>query len=590
MTFKSDYQSELAFLRALAHDFAQDDPWLAQFLDNESGDESIERLFEGFAFLTTQLRRKLDDDLPETTHPLLQVLWPNYLRPVPSLTLVRFEPIAKAISERQPIAKGTRLFSSQVEGVSCEFRTCTQVAIHPLQLTAVTTEHRPDSSILRIELQSLTELALKHSGCDNFSVQLIGEPIAAQTLYLWLSQHLRRISIVINDKILSLPPNIIDFPGFTPEEALLPSPRAELDGYRLLQEYFHFPQRFWAFRLNELAAYLPDYPTEQVSFQFTFHKPLPAGCDLRLEDLALYCTPAINQFQHTVDATPLDGQDSSMLLQPPGVNQTPGEVFCVDRVSACRYENDQGQTKKQWLYDLQPFESLDHPAALAEEEARPYYQEVVELIPSKDQSQRILRLLQRDGKAWRGNREVLSIEMTCTHGQLPSQLGIGEIDRPSQSTPAFANFSNITRPTQSLPPLLDGQLHWQLLSNLSLNSLSLNCAEGLRAVLASYDFAGLTDLPKQRATRARLQAIEQADTRPLDWLFKGVPVRGLNTTLRVDPSPFDSDGELYLFGSVLSYFFTLYASPQSFHKLDIINTRSNEHYSWPARVGRQVTL
>ena len=131
MGLKERFAEEMRYLRELGREFAEDNPQLAQFLGDKANDPDVERLLEGFAFLTAKLGMKIDDDLPELTHPLLQMLWPNYLRPLPSCTIVRFKPLPDAISQRQVLPKGTPLFAKPVDGISCEFRTCTEVNLYP---------------------------------------------------------------------------------------------------------------------------------------------------------------------------------------------------------------------------------------------------------------------------------------------------------------------------------------------------------------------------------------------------------------------------------------------------------------------------
>lgn len=183
--------------------------------------------------------------------------------------------------------------------------------------------------------------------------------------------------------------------------------------------------------------------------------------------------------------------------------------------------------------------------------------------------------------------ETASVDLTCTNRDLPLALGIGDISVTTEATPPLASYRNICRPTRPYRPVLDGQLQWTLISNLSLNYLSLLSAEPLKAVLGAYDFAALHDIQQARATRKRLDGIGHAKTEPLDWLIKGLPVRGLRTHLQLDQDAFRCEGDLYLFGCVLSHFFALYASINSFHQLEVINTTNNEHYTWPLLTGRQ---
>lgn len=155
-----------------------------------------------------------------------------------------------------------------------------------------------------------------------------------------------------------------------------------------------------------------------------------------------------------------------------------------------------------------------------------------------------------------------------------------------QLTP-FATFKNITVPSQSLRPVLDGSLLWTLISNLSLNYLSLLSKDALSCVLRAYDFRALVDRQAERVARMRLDGIVKIESKPIDKILRGLPVRGLQSTLYVDQAGFGSEGDLFLFGTVLSHFFALYASINSFHELVVVNISNQEKYSWGTQSGMQ---
>ncbi|MDN5522660.1 type VI secretion system baseplate subunit TssF, partial [Pseudomonas sp.] len=148
-------------------------------------------------------------------------------------------------------------------------------------------------------------------------------------------------------------------------------------------------------------------------------------------------------------------------------------------------------------------------------------------------------------------------------------------------------YTNLCTPTRPCRPVLDGQLQWALISNMSLNYLSLLSVEPLKAVIRAYDFMALHDIQQARTTRKRLEGMRDIHTQPMDWLIKGQPIRGLHTRLKLDQTAFLCEGDLYLFSCVLAHFFALYASINSFHQLEVINTTNNEHYTWPIQTGKQ---
>lgn len=585
MSLKDRFGEELRYLRELGADFALDNPQLARFLGQSSSDPDVERLIEAFAFLTAKLRLKLEDDLPELTHPMLQLLWPNYLRPLPSATIIQFTPLKQALSESQRVAEGARLFSRPVDGVACEYRSCTEVALHPFAIQAASATQTRDHTVVRISLEPLVERPLDTLRCDALEFHLSGDDRSARTLYLWLAQYLQHVSVTIDGHAQRLPASCIGFPGFKPEEALLPYPQNVFDGYRVLQEYFVFPQRFHFFKVNGLSQVWPAASCKQVLLEFHCSRPLPTWMRVGSEDFALFCTPAVNLFKHSADPIDLNGLHTHARVTPSGRQPFAYEIFSVDQVSSARAGT--AGTAEQGLRIFRPFESFAHEIEHAQGRTALYYRCLVEESLHGDGVTHNIAFVRADASAYIGELETASIELTCTNRDLPLALGIGDIDVLTETTPPLVTYRNLRAPTRPYRPVLDGQLQWALVSNLSLNYLSLLSTEPLKAVLRAYDFAALHDIQHARTTRKRLDAIDAVNTAPLDWLIAGQPIRGLRTQLQLAESGFLGEGDLYLFSCVLAQFFGLYASINSFHMLEVINTTNNEHYTWPLQTGKQ---
>lgn len=588
MGLKERFAEEMRYLRELGREFAEDNPQLAQFLGDKANDPDVERLLEGFAFLTAKLGMKIDDDLPELTHPLLQMLWPNYLRPLPSCTIVRFKPLPDAISQRQVLPKGTPLFAKPVDGISCEFRTCTEVSLYPLAVKCVSDAHSREASVVRIDLSVLTRQPLNSLGCDQLDFHLGGGNATAQTLYLWIAHYLKSVTLDVNGTAYGLNPQDIGFPGFTPQEALLPYPRNVFDGYRILQEYFVFPQRFHFFSLTRLGKAWPAISTDEIRFEFQFSRPMPGDIRLQTHDLHLFCAPAVNLFSHDAEPIALDGRSLEQRVIPTGQRPDAYEIFSVDRVAG--WSASDKEHKGDPLRTFTPFESFQHEIEHAQGRTALYFRTHIEESHGREGLQQRIAFVRGDERDYIGEHETASIELTCSNRDLPQALGIDDVSLSTETTPSFATYTNLIAPTRSYRPVLDASLHWTLISNLSLNYLSLLSAEPLKAVIRAYDFAALHDLQQTRATRKRLDGIGEAVTTPIDWLMKGLPVRGLHTRLKLDQQAFLCEGELYLFASVLSHFFALYASINSFHMLEVINTTNNECYEWPLLTGRQPVI
>lgn len=587
MKFKDWFMQEQQTLRELGDDFVEDDPRLAPVLGRTASDPASEYLMEHFAFLTARLVMKIEDHLPELTHPLLQLLYPNFLRPLPSMTLMQFQPVDHALSETQVLPKGTPVFSRAVDGVSCEFRTCADLAIAPLEIRSITTQPSAEAPVVRIDLGALSEQPLRQMKCDQLRFHLAGSKRNALTLYQWLAQHLNKLDLHIGQHRFALPPSVA-FVGFEANEALLPSPGEQMDGYRILHEFFCFPERFHGFRIDGLGSYWPDEAAAHIQLEFGFSAPLPPDIQIDQTTILLNCIPAINLFSCTAEPIPLNGQALCESVRMGRQGGEKGEIFSIDRVSSQR------QKSSDHVQDFKPFEALDRDFPLAEPTPARYYKLDIEQEPVNDKVQHRISLVHHNLAPYLGLHEELNIDLTCSNGPLAQQLRVGEVDVTTQDTPSFVTYRNLTRPTRSYPPMLQsggqGERHWALVSNLALNNLSLSSPATLAAVLRVYDFVAAHDLQQERNTTQRLDAIRQVDNEPCDWLVKGVPVRGMRTTLHIDPAGFECEGEVQLFGNVLSHFMTLYANSNSFHQLQIINTANATRQLWPARTGRQPVM
>lgn len=579
------YRDELNFLKHQGREFAEGNPGLSRFLSERSTDPDVERLLEGFAFLTGRLREKVEDEFPELTHSLIGMLWPNYLRPVPSMTMVQFTPKEHALSVTQRIERGTTLASQPLDGTVCRFRTCHDVALHPLTHEGVDAQHSREASVVELALGVHSDQALDTLGIGDLRLHLGGDGYTARTLYLWLSHYLGHIELEIDGERRRLPSDCLRPVGLAEGHGLLPYPRNAYQGYRILQEYLCFPQAFLSFDIADLGRQLPGRPGRRLVLRFVFSRTLPADARVRDEHLALHCTPAINLFEHDADPIDLDGERSEYRLRPSGRSPAHYEVFSVDRVSGW-LANEPGKSHSE-PREYVPFESFRHQAERDREQNARYYRVRVCESLRNDGFEHDIAFVRDDERDCLGLRETVSLRLTCSNRALPERLGVGDLHVPGEDSPAFADFRNITRPTPALRPVLDGGLLWTLISNLSLNYLSLLDRDALCAVLRAYDFRALLDRQAERASRLRLESILSIESQAIDRLHRGLPVRGLRSTLVLDQEALGDEGELYLFGSVLARFFALYASINSFHELHVINRHNRERYTWTSQPGQQ---
>lgn len=581
------YRDELSFLRLQGREFAEAHPQLTRFLSEQGRDPDVERLLEGFAFLTGKLREKVEDEFPELTHSLLNMLWPNYLRPVPSATILRFEPRLHAISRRQEVARYTEVRSRPLgepgHQTQCRFRTCWPVQIFPVTVAGVGDEHNSGASRITVDLALHSDQPVNAIGLDRLRFFLGTDDYTAQTLYLWLNHYLSRIDLECSGQVCSLPGTVVQGVGFAVDEAMLPYPRNAFPGYRILQEYLSYPEAFRFIDITDLGSCLHAGQADELRLHFHFTRSLPEDLRVTRDAFQLYCTPAINLFSHDAEPVDLNGRQTEYRILPSSRAPDHYEVFSVDRVEGWL----EGHSHQHEPRIYHAFESFEHEVERQRGRTALYYRVRVRDSLRGDGFDHDIAFVRGDESACLNRQEAVSITLTCSNRDLPRQLGIGDICMATETTPAFVTFHNITRPVATVRPALDGSLLWTLVSNLSLNYLSILDVEALRTVLRVYDFRALVDRQAERVACRRLAAIRKISTRAADRVIRGLPVRGICSELHLDQQGFACEGDLYMFGAVLSRFFSLYASINAFHQLYVVNTDNQERYTWTLQQGQQ---
>ncbi|HAT6344741.1 TPA: type VI secretion system baseplate subunit TssF [Aeromonas hydrophila] len=584
MSLEHYFRDELAFLRLQGREFADAYPELTRFLSEQNTDPDVERLLEGFAFLTGNLRAKIEDEFPELTHGLLNMLWPNYLRPVPSMTIMQFSVIPGAIAQPALVRQGCQLDSLPLDEVTCHFQTCHDTWVYPADIRHIAAQSGNDLSTISLDIALHAPLPLSELQLDKLRFFLGGDSYTAYELYFWLSNQLSHIELEIDGKRFRQEARALKSVGFERDDALLPYPNNVYSGYRILQEYFCFPESFLFFELSGGEWPKQPLPVSEFKVHFCFDRPLPAELKIRPDSFMLNCVPAINLFQHDSEPVNLNGRQAEYPLKASYRHADSFEIFSVDQVEGW-VEGNLGRSRgTPRIY--QPFESFQHQIERAKQRLALYYRVRVKEAVSGDGFEHSLSFVRGDETTTVELDESISVTLTCTNRSRAARLKVGSVCVPTGSSPSFATFRNLIRPTRPLRPALDGSLHWTLISNLSLNYVSLLRRDALVQVLRTYDFPALHDKQAEQASRKRLAGIEEIETKPVDRLVRGMPVRGLKSVLSIRQSAFGSEGELYLFSTVLAHFFSLYASVNAFHLLEVVNLDNKERYQWPVQIGQ----
>ncbi|CNH73686.1 type VI secretion system baseplate subunit TssF [Yersinia pekkanenii] len=606
MSFEKYFRDELDYLRQLGRDAAVERPHLAVFLSEQGSDPDVERLLEGFAFLTGNLRAKIDDQFPELTHGLLNMLWPNYLRPIPSMTIIEYTPDESVITEATLIKRGCQVMSAPIMqqgerssfthsnaqvGPQCIFTLCRDIWLFPMSIRDISTNSSNEQGILSIQFASKTELNLQDLQLNKLRFYLGEDNYTSTQLYFWISHYFERAELVVNGITIPMPDFDFNPVGFERDDALLPYPKNAYMGYRILQEYFCFPEGFLFFDVNGVIDFPPHLNANELTLNLYFSQALPPEVKVRSTTLRLNCAPAINLFQHDSEAIDLDGTQTEYPLCASYHHPDNYDIFSVDRVDSWLSEKGTTQGRARGHARVYTsFESFHHQIEHAQERNALYYRLRVKNSLFRKGFEHYISFVRSDESKLTLAEENVSVSLTCTNRELPLMLRIGDINQPTKESPSFATFRNITRPSVPLYPVMDGSLHWSLLSNMSLNYMSLLDKDALKQILHTYDFPSLHNRQSARASQKRLDAIQRIETQPIDRLFRGLPVRGVQTTLWLEQRAFSSEGELYLFSTVLARFFSLYASVNAFHLLKVINLDNQECYEWPVQTGQHALM
>ncbi|ELX0424327.1 type VI secretion system baseplate subunit TssF [Salmonella enterica] len=595
------YREELDYLRQLGKLLAREKPHLARFLAEKEGDPDVERLMEGFAFLSGGLRQKLEDEFPEFSHGLINMLWANYLRPVPAMTIIEYKPFTAQLSAPARVCRDELICSGVVRVESagrkkvladdnaesppaCHFTLARDTWLQPLHIRNVRDVSSLKKGIIEIDFFTEGNISARSLDLNKLTFWLGNEDdYTRHQLYLWFSERLMDAELVAGDRRLPLPDLWLEAAGFEREDALLPWPKNVHNGYRTLQEYFCYPESFFFFHLRDVATLPKDFPVRDFTLRLQFNQPLPVDIKLRQHSLRLYCTPAVNLFRHYAEPVTPDGSAPQYPLSASHNYPDYYDIFQVKSVSSkvTASKDTPGPSKRVRLWP--EFESFQHQIEYSRRREVVYWHHRTKTSLFHQGLEHAIAFVHADGSQpapSQLSREAITASLICTNRMLPALLHTGDICVAVDKNPAVAAFSNVTRPTRPLYPVTDGDMHWSLLSSMNLNYLSLLDREALIQVIRTFDLPGIHHPQQARLSSQKLDAIEKLDTRPVDRLFKGVPVRGLSTTLWINPAPFICEGEIYLLGTVLSHFFALYASINSFHCLKIINTDSLEAWEW----------
>lgn len=591
--FLNYFEKELCFLRETGAEFARKYPKVAGRLllePDKCDDPHTERLIEAFAFLCARIQRKIDDGAPELTQSLLQVVYPQLTAPLPSVSVVRFNPLLKNVPETgYRIEKGTPLYSKPFGGAPCQFQTVYPVVLWPMEAVRADIEEpkrlvKGARQVVRIRLKLHGATFSRFRG-DFIRFYLNGPPQHAFPLYQLLLNSVSRIELApvgAPAGELELKPECLRPVGFPAHEGLFPYPEQSFPGYRLLLEYFAFPQKFLFFDLNGISALgSGDFGNEIDLLLYLSEEP-PDGLVVSADTFCLHATPVVNAFQKTAEPIRLEHRKTEYRLVADLRREEEIEVLSVDEVTATVCASPLQVKEYRPIYSLEHHHDGGDGCAYWHMQRRP------SSLAQQSGADVFLSFCDLDLAEVEPADETVMVRVTCSNRDLPSQLPFCDPsgDFQIETAAPVETIKCLIRPTATLRPPLGGGRQWRLISHLSLNYLSL--VEGGSAPLK--ELLGLYDFGDCAATRQQIGGIVSVKSRHVTRRIGDAFCRGVEVTVDFDEDRFVG-GSLYLFASILERFLGQYVSVNSFVQL-VARTAGNNRVlkQWPPRNGDRVLL
>lgn len=556
------FQDHLAFLADGGAAMARAYPRVADHLGETSFDPDVERLLDGIAFLASKISERRDVALTEVCQLAFDILYPHYLCPLPACSMV--ELLSDGAESKGTIARGSEVWSVPVLDTACRFVSCYEVELAGQRLRDVRWQHSARSGRLALTLSLGSWLEAKGEDC--LRLYLHGDALVSRALYRALTAGLTRARIEVGDESLEVSDKLtVSGSGFGADEALLAYPTGSFDGFRLIQEYFLFPEKFMFVALRGLRKLLRRRARagDEVTLIFEVATDV-AGLNVGLEHVRLNCTPVINLFPHTADPLRRDPRQIEHLVRPAGTHLH-YEVYRVLHVA--------GWSRGQ---------HIEYPP-LAEVE-RPRVGAWAQILRRERGQDLYTYMMLHDGQRRPPRDQTLLVDILATNGQLPAALGLGDLNnlQPAPEGVSCRNIIGVKRP-YSAPR--GEQLRRRLVAHLALGQRDLTSLGALRDVIDLYNFRADLDVQAARANQLLLQSLFSSETKEVQTLHRRTPVWGRRTMLTLDERCFDTLGDMHLFAALLNEFIALQTPLNIYSEVIAQRVHAMDTFLWPKRLG-----
>ena len=586
--FRDDFKAEVDYLFQLCDELGRREPTLAPML-GRGADPAVSRLVEGLAFSFGRLRQRLDDDMPEIIHPIIDNLCPEILRPIPSSTIIELTPSAKMLS-RQVVRAGSTFASRPVDGVSCLFRSSVDCEVSPWVLRRIEVASPERRAIkLVLELSGGTELA---SVAPKVLRLFLAHPVAAA---LEARAFLLRNAVGVvarspqSAAAVTLPRPIAARSTSSmrsnegtratthTDDTMPPSATAFL----ALREYFVSPQSFAFVELPGFDAVVElGAGVRSLEIDIDLEEPLPKGIVLDPSTVLLHAVPALNVFRPAKLSVPLGGDKRRCHLRFEGELKD-AEVYAVESVALV--------SRGLRTTPLEPWARF-FPPRLEGSTTDVRYE--VHRVPSVIGPRLDVSLSFSGARidSFLSDKLAVEVEIVATNGERASSVGLGDICVSTATSPSLVSFRNVTTVTRNAAPPIVGDRLWRFFRLTKANLAALTDVETLGGILALANVPALDQWPEAKPGVERFTALLRAERHrscvsDRDELRSGAVIR-----LALDGRRFTGPGDVRLFGEVLVPLFAASIAVNEWIELVLVDAAGHTLEQYPRTYGARVGL
>lgn len=597
---RSYFQRELGGLRDDATRFAKDHPNIARELGLARGvsrDPQVELLMQSFAYLTGRLNFRLDEDRGLIPNLLLGLLYPHLQAPMPSMAVAEIQVKADGANfvDGWTLKRDRQIYTTAtVPGgaeVTCRMRTVYDTPLLPLKVASVElasanefgdlTHGRPAQSVLRVEITREGDEDIKNLNLNTLRMHLHGDDRNAFALYELISRHCTGIAVRAGQgrPARMLGREALRWLGFEADEAALPASPQTHPGFRLLQEYFAFREKFLFFDVTGIDA---GDCEGRLQVLFLLDKAVPSSLSVRRDAIKLNCVPLINLYPQRIEPLRLDQRDYEYRLIGDGARHRFCEIHSLLELSALQADGSERE--------LAPYFAAARYDQLVDHDYFYLPRRALSQLPSVPGTELYLSFLDLKLNLGQPPGDAIVGRALCTNRRLPEHLGPSDELELEGAGPVDA-IRLLGKPTRHRAPGVLGNEPWALLAQLSPNFLSLSDhVDSLGALKRMLNLHCDSDVP---ANTREIDALQALSCRPSvkrlgGGVWRGL-TRGLGVHLTVNEEAFDA-GSALLFGEMLHRFLALYAAVNSYVTLTLEGTTQGVTKQWPPMVGDRVVL